>query len=292
MRRLREEGGFTLPELLVGMLLMVIVLSASLATLEQFTHMGKRGERRLDLQEQAREAMRQMARTLRNIAGSSETVDVIERAEPFDLVFKVVDDSGSSWGSNDARLKRVRYCLDSSSSAGGRIREQVQTWSSAAAPAIPAGTACPSSAWGGSRVIAEQVTNNASSQNRPVWSYRVTDGQVSAVSIDLFVDDNVSADPREAALRSGVFLRNQNRRPIAAFTATAAGINHVLLNGSGSYDPEGHPLDMEWSVGGVKIGEGINFDWDAGSPGSRTVTLTASDPSGLADTSTQTVVVE
>lgn len=292
MSRLRADGGFTLPELMIGMLLMLIVLFASLATLEQFTLMGKRGERRVDSQQQAREAARQIARTLRNVAGSSDTVDVIERAQPYDLVFKVVDDSGTSFGSNDQRLKRVRYCLDSSSPSRGRVREQVQTWTSATAPAVPAGTACPSSTWGSSRVIADQVTNRASAQDRPVWTYRVTDGQVSAVSVDLFVDDNVTTDPGESSLRTGVFLRNQNRRPVASFTATAAGINHVLLNGSGSYDPEGHPLDMVWTVGSVKIGEGINLDWDAGSTGSRTVTLTASDPSGLADTSTQTVVVE
>jgi type II secretory pathway pseudopilin PulG len=292
MRRLRSESGFTLPELMVGMVLMMVVVSASLTTLEQFTLMGKRGERRVDMQEQARNSARQMSRSLRNVAGSSETADVIERAQSYDLVFKVVDESGTSYGSNDQRLKRVRYCLDSSTSSRGRIREQVQTWTTASTPAIPSGTSCPASSWGTSRVIADNVTNRAGGQNRPVWTYRVTDGQVSAVSVNLFMDDSLASEPKETALSTGVFLRNQNRPPLASFTATPAGVNHVLLNGSGSYDPEGHPLDMTWTVGGTEIGEGVNLDWNAGSAGLRTITLTVSDPSGLTDTMTQSVVVE
>lgn len=293
MRRLGAEDGFTLHELMIGMVLMLIVVSATLTVLEQFTLMGKNSERRVDMQEQARNAVRQMSRSLRNVAGSSETADVIERANPYDLIFKVVDESGAAAGSNAQRLQRVRFCLDTTSGTSrGRIREQVQTWTTAAAPAMPTSTACPSATWGSSRVLADNVTNRANGQNRSVWSYRLTNGQVSAVRMNLFMDENVNSQPRETSLSSGVFLRNQNRPPVAAFTATPAGINHVLLNGSGSYDPEGHPLDMVWTSNGVEIGQGVNFDWNAGSSGARTITLTVSDPSDLTGSVTQTVVVE
>jgi type II secretory pathway pseudopilin PulG len=292
MSRIGHEDGFTLPELLVGMLLMIIVISASLMTLEQFTLMGKRGERSLEIQEQARTASRLMARALRNVAGSSEPADVIERAQAYDLVFKTVDDTGTSMGSNVQRLKRVRYCLDSSTPTRGRIREQVQTWTTATVPAMPTGTACPSSTWGSSRVVADQVTNRANSADRPVWTYRTANSQVTAVSINLFVDDDVSRDPDEKTLTTGVFLRNQNRPPVASFTATQAGSRHILLNGSGSYDPEGHPLELTWTISGQTIGTGVNVDWNAVTAGSRSITLTVSDPSDLSASTTQTVVVQ
>lgn len=291
MSRLRDETGFTLVELMVAMVLMLIVMSAALTTLEQFTHMSKRSERRVDMQEQARNATRQMARTLRNVAGSSETSDVIERAEDFDLVFKVVDDSGAAAGDNAQRLERVRYCVGTSSAARNKIYVQEQAWTGAAAPAVPPASACPSTTWGSSRVLAEDVTNRTNGSDRALWTYRFADGQVAAVSINLFMDENTTAAPGETALRTGVFLRNQNRAPLASFTATPAGVYHVLLNASASYDPEGHPLDVSWTVGGEEIGSGVNLDWDARYSGSRTVTLTVTDPAGLSDSMSQTVVV-
>lgn len=292
MSRVRDESGFTLPELLVAMILMTIVMLATLATLDQFVHTGRNNEQRLDLQQHARDASRTMARALRNIAGSSETADVIERAEPFDLVFKVVDDSGEPAGDNAGRLKRLRYCLDGAAGSSGRIREQVQTWTSPGAPAIPSDPACPGTGWDESRVLAERVTNRAGTGDRPLWIYREANGQVSALSINLLMDDAVAKPPAEVALRTGIFLRNQNRPPLASFTATPAGVTHLLLNGSASYDPEGHPIDMVWTVDGTKIGEGVNLDWDAEERGTYTITLEVSDPSGLSASASQTVAVQ
>ena len=290
MTRLRDESGFTLPELMVAMVLTLIVMSAALTTLEQFTHMGKRSERRVDMQEQARNATRQMTRTLRNVAGSSETSDVIERAEDFDLVFKMVDESGTAAGANAQHLKRVRYCVGTSSAARDKIYVQEQTWTDATAPAVPPASSCPSTTWDTSRVLTEDVTNR-SGTDRALWTYRVADGQVAAVSISLFMDEDTSAAPGETALTTGIFLRNQNRAPFASFTATPAGVHHVLLNASASYDPEGHPLDVSWTVGGDEIGSGVNLDWDARYSGSRTITLTVTDPAGMSDSVSQTVVV-
>lgn len=290
MRVVDDQRGFTLHELLIGTTLTMIIAFAALATLDQVRMMGKRGEQRVDIQQDARDASRTMARELRNVAGSSETADVIERSQPFDLVFKVVDDAPA--GANASRLKRVRWCLDHSDSARGRIREQVQTWTTAGVPPVPPAAACPGPGWQSDRVIADRVTNRAAETNRPLWTYRWTHGQVSALSLNLFMDDDVTKPPRESSLRTAVFLRNQNRPPVASFTATPAGVNHVLLNGSGSYDPEGHPLDMVWSANGTKIGEGVNLDWDAKAHGTYTITLRVTDPSGLSASVSQTVVVQ
>ena len=53
MTRLRQEDGFTLAELLVGAMLMVIVMSATLSVLDQVVKIGSRADRRVDLQDQA-----------------------------------------------------------------------------------------------------------------------------------------------------------------------------------------------------------------------------------------------
>ncbi len=72
-------------------------------------------------------------------------------------------------------LERVRYCL-----AGNRnsatVREQTQTWTTATPPAIPSTATCPSTAWGSSTVVAENITNRAGSQERPIFTYRRTAG--------------------------------------------------------------------------------------------------------------------
>lgn len=292
LRRLgADEGGWTLVELVVGLQLMLIVMFASLTTLEQFVHMGKRSERRLDLQEQARQAVRLMARDLRNVAGDADQADVVETDEPYELIFRAVDDDGGSHGANERGLKRVRYCLDRSDAARGRIHQQVQTWNSPSPPDMPSTTACPSDAWGDSRVVADRLVNTAGGQDRPVWSYRSSDGQVSSISIALWLDDDTAVEPKEVALSTGVFLRNQNRAPVAAFSATPVGTRHLLLNASESHDPEGQALQVVWYDGGREVGRGVVFDYAARTAGAHTIRLEVSDPSGLGDSAEQTVAV-
>ena len=66
---------------------------------------------------------------------------------------------------------------------------------------------------------------------------------IKAIKFELLVDADVRDDRRQARVASGVFLRNQNRRPVADFSATYTGQGRqVVLNGSASEDPEGHAL--------------------------------------------------
>jgi prepilin-type N-terminal cleavage/methylation domain-containing protein len=288
MTRLRDERGFTLVELLVGMQLMLIVMFAALMTLEQVTKMGKRNERSVDMQEQARQATREMSRALRNVAAAVDTADAVVRAQPYDLVVRSVDDTGAASSTNDRRLEWLRYCLDSSDPSRGRIYRQS---TGAAAAAMPTGTACPASDWGAARQIADRVTNRANGASRPVWSYRLSVGRVSSVSIALWLDDDPLSAPGETSVTTGVFLRNQNRPPVASFSATPAGVRHVLLNATTSYDPEGQPLDVVWRDGGVQVGDGLIFDYRAPASGARRITLEVKDPSALSDSTEQTVVI-
>jgi hypothetical protein len=86
-----------------------------------------------------------------------------------------------------------------------------------------------------------------------------------------------------------VFLRNQNRRPTAAFTAapTAQGI---VLNGSASVDPEGQPLTYTWLDGATVVATGVTATYKVTAGTTHTLSLQVQDPAGLIGTSaTQTI---
>lgn len=293
MNRLRNEDGFTLPELLVSAILGVIVLSASLTTLDQFRKMSGRTNDRVELQDKARQVSRELARSLRNVAPSPNFPTVIERGEPYDLVFRAVDRPRASRGANVRNMRRVRYCLDTSDPERAKLLEQTQRWDSPTPPPIPIDPDCPATEWGGSRLVADHLTNGSGGADRALWTYRLTaTGQITGLKLNLFLNDEPEMRENEVALQTGVFLRNQNRAPTALFTVAPAGMRHVLLNGSTSSDPEGDPLDYSWFVNGVEVGRGLIFDYSAPSGGSYEVRLDVHDPSGLLGRSpTETVVL-
>jgi type II secretory pathway pseudopilin PulG len=292
MNRLAQEDGFTLAELLVGAMLAIIVLSASLTTLDQFRKMSGRTNDRVQLQDEARQVSRELARSLRNVAPSPEFPTVIGRADPYDIIFRAVDRPRAS-GLNTRNLRRVRYCLDARNPDRAQILEQTQRWDSSTAPALSTDTSCPSGDWGSSRLVADHLTNRAGGADRPLWTYdQRTTGEITGVKLHLFMNEHPDIADQEVAIETGVFLRNQNRAPTALFTAAQAGVRHVLLNGSPSSDPEGDPLDYYWFVNGVEVGNGLIFDYAAPAGGSYVFRLDVRDPSGLLGRSpTETVVL-
>jgi type II secretory pathway pseudopilin PulG len=292
MSRIGREEGFTLVELLVGAMLMIIIMSASLGVLEQFTRLSARTDQRVELQDHARQASRTLARSLRNVAPSPEFPTIIERAGSYDLVFRAVDRPRAS-GANTRNLRRVRYCLDASDPDRARLLEQTQRWNTTTAPALPSSTSCPGSEWGSSRVVADQLTNRSGETERALWAYEQTaSGQITSVKVSLFMNDDPETPAREVALQTGVYLRNQNRAPSALFTAAPAGVRHVVLNGSTSSDPEGDPLNYFWFVNDVEVGRGLIYDYTAPTGGTYQLRLDVRDPSGLLGRSPiQTVVL-
>ena len=291
MSRIAREEGFTLIELLVGAMLMIIVISASLGVLDQFRLNAARTDQRVELHDHARQASRQLARSLRNVAPSPDSPVVIERAGADDLVFRAVDRPRTS-GANTRNLRRVRYCLDASDPDRAKLLEQTQRWDTATAPALPPSTSCPDASWGSSRLVADHLTNRSEGSDRALWSYQTVSGNVTSVNVHLFMNDDPETPAREVALETGVYLRNQNRAPTALFTAAPAGVRHVLLNGSTSSDPEGDPLTYFWFVNGVEVGRGLIFDYAAPTGGTYEFRLDVRDPSGLLGRSpTRTMVI-
>ena len=273
---------------LVACVVMIVVLGSTLSLFEGFTAKASDATLRTNAEDMARGAADGLERDLRNLASpTAEQPQAVDFASGNDLIFLTVDPAGPNAGTNATNTQRVRYCLD----PGGLLRRQVQTWTTAAIPAVPAHAACPApTGWTRTRTVASSLVNPATV---PVFSYDasvLTD--ISAIHVDLRVDTNVLRPPAATSLSTGVFLRNQNRRPTASFAATRTA-GGLVLNGSASSDPEGDPLQYAWFDGTTQVGTGITFTYTGLATGSvHQVHLEVTDPAGLLGTSaTQAVTV-
>jgi prepilin-type N-terminal cleavage/methylation domain-containing protein len=273
--RTRSTAGFTLVEVLLAMSLMLVVFAATLSVFAVMERGNSRNQKLNDSQAQARNATDALAKRLRNLASpsdSSNTLDQqpLELANPQDLVFRTVRGDGAPTTGNPQNLERYRYCLGTDS----RLYEQRHTWTAGAVPTTPPvldTTSCPSPAWPvypGSttnfRVAAASVVNG----DRPVFHYQgspVPGTYTELTSVEpedfptaialrttLWIDPDPANAPEASTLSTRVFLRNQNRPPIASFTVAVLG-RKITLNGSMSDDPEGNPLEFEWLDNGAPL---------------------------------------
>jgi prepilin-type N-terminal cleavage/methylation domain-containing protein len=282
-QRLSDEGGFTLIELLIASLIMLVVVGATLNALDTATATSSRNQKLVDTVDRARNAMETVAKKLRNATAyqtsASATSSSLLRAGATDIAFKVVDPFASGSAANTYSVQTIRYCLDAST---GRL------WLQRKADAVVPAAACPDPAWTSSNVVATDITNAA----RPVFTYdAATLADINSIGIQLFLDTTPGKAPSETTLNSGVFLRNQNRRPTAAFTAIASASGHVQLNGSNSIDPEGELLTYEWKDGATVLAQTSPIVDYVASSGPHTFTLTVTDSGGLTATTTQAVDV-
>ncbi len=300
-RRLGGEEGFTLLELLVSSSLMLVILSATLLTFTNLEVRNREANDRAEAQDAVRRESDRLARALRNLAGPTDVDEAaavtqaagLDVATPFDLVFRTVDPQGPNAGDNAFNVRRVRWCLDDDA-ANAKVHEQVQVWTSKLTPPLPSRERCPDPAWpaAGTRVVAEHLTNRATSPERPAFRFNgATPADITHVRTDLFVDPNgAERAPAEAGLRSGVALRNHNARPRADFVAARSAGGQLLLNGSLSTDPEGDPLKFSWEDGGIKLGcEGVVAVCTPNGSGARQITLVVQDAAGLVGSVTKTV---
>jgi hypothetical protein len=249
---------------------------------------GALTERHNDASQQTRQAIDRLARQLRNLASPADVITAstsaqpksVDRDDPFDIIFKDVDDGPlTSPTLNPANVRRVRYCLQTTGAipSGGTASATrgvlwMQTQRSAAGQALPlaapADTACPGAiaagGWSDQRMVADWITNTRVTPTRPLFLYSESAGEITGtdgpsreriirVATDVYVDPDPALAPREAHLATSVVLRNQNRVPTAKFIATVVGTCTVQLNGSGSDDPENKRLIYRWSMDGVLL---------------------------------------
>jgi prepilin-type N-terminal cleavage/methylation domain-containing protein len=263
---LRSERGFTLIELMLVMSLALVILGATLTSFTAFERRTKQTNILNDSAQVARSSMDHAARQLRNLANQdpSQQTTTIARALPFDLVFQTSDPS----------RKWVRYCLDTTGAGGvpaspprGRLWES-QTATGAAPTAAMLGD-CPGTGWVLTRLAADHLMNR-NGPDRPVFTYacgpaaapgcptlvsNVDYPRIRNVNAQLVVDPNPTSAPPELRVVSSIFLRNQNEKPIAAFTSSpvAGQARTVILNASSSTDPEGRTLAYDWFLGNGAI---------------------------------------
>jgi type II secretory pathway pseudopilin PulG len=281
-----SDDGFTLVEVLIAAVLMIVVLGATLTALTSFERNTQTNQRQNDGQDQARRTMDLVARDLRNLASPVvERPDAIDRKEPLDLIVQS-EGRGTGGNANARNTMRVRFCLG----PDRKVYRLIQTWETEAIPEAPAATDCPGTGWTSSTVVAQNVVNGT----RPIFTYNAEALQdVTEVSTTLYVDVNPGQPPAETELQSSVYLRNQNRKPEALFSVEVVN-NSILMNASESTDPEEKALIYSWKIDAVgptdaPVGSGILFTKPV-SPGSHTVRLDISD-GVLTDDETHTICV-
>lgn len=289
-----ERGEIGLAQLLVATAIFLGVMASALVVFTSSQRLNSAANARSDSQDAARTGLDRLSRELRNLASPTpEQPQAVDKATAYDMVFQTVDAVGPNTGLNATNVERVRYCLAGSTSAGVLYRQD-QRWTTQVAPAVPSTTVCPStdSQWVATRRVASAITNRRDGLDRPLFEYDsaiATD--VSTVHAQLLIDVDPLREPGETTLSTGVYLRNQNRRPTAAFTADTSVPGTIVLNGSTASDPEGEPLTYVWYDGTSKVGDGIRYDYVVPRNTSHQMQLKVYDPASLeGDSAIQTVV--
>jgi prepilin-type N-terminal cleavage/methylation domain-containing protein len=241
MSTLHDERGFSLPELLVAMTLMIVVLTATLTTLDSSHQNRSLLNSRTDAVETARSAIDTVVRQLRNLASpSAATPSAIDRALPTDFAFRTFDPT----------RKIVRYCVSDDTVAARQNVVYQMVQDTLTTPGSY--TTCRTSTTGWSRItaVAANIVNERAPNSIDVFAYNgspSTTSTITNVRVNLVVDVNASTKrPTQIRLASGAALRNQNQAPTARFSVTNPSPRRFQLNATTSSDPEDRTLIYTW----------------------------------------------
>jgi prepilin-type N-terminal cleavage/methylation domain-containing protein len=304
MRLRRDQDGFTLIELLISMSLVTVVVMATISAFVSFNRNERVNRLQNEAQDEARLTMERLSSQLRNLASPNDfTPESVEKADPFDLVFLTVDAVKPLGSLNARNIKRVRYCVGAVTNGKAPLVRQEQVWQVVNPPPSYSTATCDpddTAIWDSTTVVASDVVNTAQATPVPVFTFTPGPAPVSditAIRANLMVDWNPGASPVAAELKSGVFLRNQNRAPVASCTAQYAGTGkQVALNGSASEDPEGFNMKTySWYADGKTDdppdATGVVAVWTAATSGTHTFRLHVEDQGGLPDDATCQAVI-
>lgn len=276
---LRNQAGTSLTEVLLVSIIFVVVLGATLTAVTGFDRSTNLTRKQHENAEAAREGLDRLNRQLRNLAKRIDQ-PVIAIATPTDFMFQT-SDPARTW---------VRWCLEPGAGGGGTARLWLAQRVAGGAAGAPG--ACPGAGWDRLTAVADGVVNPIG--NRSVFTYECLPDrgagcpasaaefpQIKGVTSQLFIDANPVKRPGEMLVSSGVYLRNQNETPTAAFSWRPSGTpRRVVFNGAASSDPEGRTLKYYWYKGSTVPA----FTCDKGPPPTPTflqgVTPTHTFPSG------------
>jgi type II secretory pathway pseudopilin PulG len=303
MTRARGQEGFTLVELLVTMMLLIIVLGATLTAFEVFGRQAAANTQRGVAQDAARNALGGLARSIRNqVTGS--TAAGLEVATSTDLVFQTIDSANPPSGTNASDRMRVRYCLDASNTSNQRLYLQTQRWTTATAPTSPTG-ACGSTtgspAWDTSSLVADHIVNPVQGSTPIVFTYGPsgwsTLGDIATVGVNLQVDMDPTRSPGSDAISTTIGLRNIDRPPAVTLDCLALGAGAVSCDSFGTTDPDGQTMAYAWTYGltcssrSTIAGQTSPQLYKSGLTAGTQYCfgLTATDPGGVSSTATKVV---
>lgn len=214
-RRLRDEAGFTLIEILAAMVLTVIVLFGILSVLDNFTSNAARQTRITDANEQVRVAMDRIVSDLRQ----ARTVEV---AGATDLVYTVTDSATA--------VRRERICVDGQS----RLWRSSVTTATAPSTPIASGTTCPTAGSGAGLVTEMKSANSASN---PMFTYDTsTPANVRNIGLTFALNAGTRNHTDISTLRASAFVRAQSETALPAdeddiiTTCTNSGIPTLTLS--------------------------------------------------------------
>lgn len=252
MSRARSTHGFTLIEVMLVMTISLVVFGATLTAFTNLTRANRQAELQRDNLDEARLAMERGARQLRNLANPNPAqTTTIGRADDLDFIFQT-SDPAKTW---------VRYCLQTTNGATPESARLWQSESTALNLSTGMQGTCPGTGWDRQQIAAEHITNQASGADRNVFAFSCSSGQpatcpasaadyskITSVGFELYLDRDRADGVREQRVATAVFLRNQNELPIAQIKEPVdrTGPRRVVLNGTGSSDPEGRTLQYFW----------------------------------------------
>ena len=200
-RRLRDERGFTVVELMTAMTIMLLIAFAGLTAFEAFDRGAARNSRLTDAEDNSRRNVATMVRILRDAGAPAPTSGPapasVLRASGNDLVFRSTSWPGESGtGATGTHLERL--CLNSATRTVYFDGLRAGTNGSQ-----DPGTACPSTAAGWTNsVIARNVVNTAA-----LPLFRLGSSPVRSVGIQLRTDTGGIYTARSLSLHSGGTLR-------------------------------------------------------------------------------------
>jgi prepilin-type N-terminal cleavage/methylation domain-containing protein len=293
----RGQQGFTLIEVMIAMVLMVIIFGATMTTWDMFQSRAAENMDRAEAMAQARQRVDSMSRDMRNLASPTpDAPNAVEKATATDIVFLSVDPNGPNAGTNVSNTRRIRFCLDDADPQHAVLRSMTQTWTTVTPPTAPPTTQCTVvGQWSNGKVVAQNIVNTAQTPAVPVFTFDNA-ASVRRIGITLMIDENPTGGPRPQRLDSAVYLRNQNLAPVATFTAQRVAGRRILLDASASSDPENESLEYVWFDNGIKIDDVTGPTGVHEAPGTgastRTIGLEVYDPGKLKGTApTQQVTV-
>jgi hypothetical protein len=282
-----------LTELLVGMVMALAVLGATMGALEVFFRQGGRANKQGQAQDSARTAVDRMTRLLRD--GVNPSGGPVEASGSYEIVF-LAPSASAPLTNNPQGLMHTRFCLDATNTADEKLWMQTAPYNSTLQPTPPATTSCPSTsaAWTASQLLAGNLVNKYTATAKPLFN-STTDasGAVTDVAFDAWVDADAAGGAPASRLQSSVTLRNLNHAPTAVITCAASGNGHVACDASASTDSDGQTLFYAWKMDGATLTgqSGYSLDKSGLSSGSvHTFTVTVSDPAGASSSATSAAV--